>query len=306
MGQSTVPRISAGQAAYLREHESFHLTCVYLNCYGHHALFARDLLTFYQQHHATIAVAPLVWEIVRYQTAHDDSAALRAYADGLARLAQRWGLDRITGGPGEVAWHIYPGGYGYEAIHSWCSHKACVPAYLAAQFGLDIHGGAGFVPQVGEVTQRTEISLAYPDGTTKAIIHEKREPVVQVNVVDYWQPLLDPPAVFKARMMKESERQIDEGMDRLMPMFREADYVFEDTKTAWSNHARWLFRRVAYRESCDAIAAHEQHEIIVRDEKGKPKKAKINYHADSIRKPTKALADAIGIKIPRPTSKRVF
>lgn len=306
MGQSTASRVSAKQAAYLREHESFHLTCVYLNCYGHDPRFERELLAFYERHHATIAVAPLVWEIVRFQTAHGGTESMREYADGLMHFSQRWRLDRFIGEPGEPALHIYPGGYGYEAVHAWCSHKARIPAYPVAQFGLDIHGGGGFVPQIGEVTHRNEVVLTYPDGTTTTTIHEEREPIIRVSVVDYWQPLLDPPSVVKARMLKECARQIDDVFERLIPMALDAGYALEDTKIALSNHARWLFRRVAYRESCDAIAAHEQHEIIERDEKGKIKRTKIPYHADSILKPTKVLADAIGIKIPRPTSKRVF
>ncbi len=254
MEQSTAPRISAKQAAYLREHESFHLTCVFLNCYGHDPGFERELLAFYEQHHATIAVAPLVWEIVRFQTAHDGTASLRAYADGLMHFSQRWRLDRFIGEPVELALHIYPDGNGYEALHGWCSRKARVPAYPVAQFGLHIHGGGGFAPQIGEVTHRNEIVLACPDGTTKTVMHEEREPIIRVSVVDYWQPLLDPPPVVKARMLEECTKQIDEAFERLMPMARDAGYVIGDTKTEIGKYASWAYRRFVKDEYFKDIA----------------------------------------------------
>lgn len=304
MATSQATRISARQAAYLEQHEAFHLTCVYLNCYGKDARFGRELRALYDRHSATIAVAPLVWEIVRFQTAHDGTAALRSYADDLQRLARRWGLDQFVNEPGEPALHVYPAGYGYEAIHSWCSHNARISTYCAGQFGLDIHGGVGFVPEVGEVTHRVKIALIYPDGTTSTIVPETREPIIRVNVVDYWQPSLDPRAVIKARMMERCERQIDEALDKLTPMFREAGYVLQDTNTARADHARWLFRRVAHRDTCDAIAAREKHTINERNADGE--KVRISYNTDTIQKVTKSLADVIRVTIPRPTRKPVF
>jgi 23S rRNA G2069 N7-methylase RlmK/C1962 C5-methylase RlmI len=166
----------------------------------------------------------------------------------------------------------------------WKAHYD--PALGPDGFGFGVGGGG--IPSVGEPVSREEFVGAVIDNVRYIVVDERREPIQRVALQDRWDATRETRAAAKRRLQAECARLIDAELDRLADAYQQAGYSLPDTKSARNRHLRWLFRRLAYRDSCDTIAGREANE------------SGIAYNADTIQKQSKELADQLRISLPVP------
>ncbi len=82
---------------------------------------------------------------------------------------------------------------------------------------------------------------------------EDGQPIVRLGARS-WDPRTEGPAEARARLMRESQKQIAAEMDRIARAYEECGWVMEDTKDASHQYPGWAYRRWVKREHFSAIA----------------------------------------------------
>ncbi len=288
------------------------LRVAYLQTCARDAAFTEQLDTLWETHREVITVLaaapwPIQWWHVRFQLGILRTPPVQAYFDTVNALASEFGLDRFmtpkdyrhARGDSTDCDDFTPGGgeladFGREAIHQWCMYKALIPHYTTADLGV-LMGYGGGRPEVGEVVSREESLIAVPlDGENHVvrIVDERRAPILNVPAGERWYADKERRSDAKKRLMAGRKRQeapvIGAELERLQAAHEKAGYTFGNKKTMCQPHLEWLYRRVAYHESCDQILTDIDPNAEWEEW----------YTESAIRKATKVLADRIGIAIP--------
>jgi len=234
-----------------------------MSCYGEDRQFIADYRNFFQKHQGIKNTVPFYWHEVTALLERDSSASIQTYSSDLHKLTTRWGLHRTLND------------WGNDAMHCWFVIHSDAPS-------CPMHWGVAAprsnpTPEVGE-----------------AIAREIQVPMVRATLADVWYADRESRTRAKQRLMAKMEHQIEAELDRVALHYKQAGYEFQDKRPMLARNIRWLYRRVAYRESCDVIAAHEQ------------RNCRYGYHPQFVQRETKGLANNMGLQIPRPYRSSTF
>jgi hypothetical protein len=260
-------------------HERRNRLSDFLQLYGLDGKFAADLLRFYHEHRLALT-AFLILTKFDYCIWRNDWR-LRQYHRDLRAFLTRWGLDCL------------PDDLGYAVVHDWCVEQR----ERVVQYDDQPEPTREMLIPFGLTTIATIYPVAPlpPVRTTVAVTFDVPHPLVEseMSAQRYWDQQR---AAFMRRVRQEREA---------------AGYRYPDKQHAYYTHLLWLYRRVAYRESCDAIAGQiakmraADNARPVSKKRGGSKEKKEERDApnrQAIQKATKKVADIMGLHIPRPRS----
>ncbi len=85
------------------------------------------------------------------------------------------------------------------------------------------------------------------------------------------------------RITREFRVRAQREVERIHAAYRANDYKERDSRPAHERHLKWLYRRVAYRESCQDIKERYSERC----------------NAETISRKTRSIAAEIGVTIPK-------
>ncbi len=208
----------------------------------------------------------------------------RSFRRDIDALASQWGLKS----------GVHP--YGEQALDDWFLHNLGVEVDKYKSFSFLVHGFYGVHPlnDVGEQDEHLIEEWDVFNGNIISYAYFPIVPRVHIHIEDVWHGTRESPADARARLIAVASRQIDAEIARLSAAYEAENAIPYSPSSVEDEHLRWLYHRVAYRETCDEIVA-----TIDRGERDA-------YNVDSIRHASTALAELMGIKIPRPLRNRTF
>jgi len=251
----TAPVLPGPSPATAPDIERAGIMLCFMSCYGEDQQFISDYRKFFQKHQEIKDIVPYFWHDVIASMERNSSSSVQTYASDLHKLTARWGLHRTLND------------WGHDAMHSWFKINSDAPSCLM-QWGVK-------VPQLKPTA-------------------EIRVPIVRATLEDVWYADRESRTRAKKRLMSKMEELVEAELDRVAFEYEQAGYEFQDRRPMFTRNIRWLYRRVAYRESCDVIAAHEH------------RNCRFGYHPQFVQRETKGLADNMGLKIPRPYRRQTF
>lgn len=252
----------------------------YFLCYTADPAFSKDLLAFWEDNKEAVAEVSFIcawWHLKFLPQGHYPMA--QSYIENVAAFAAKWRLDHLAGYRGR------------DAIMGWCWIKNRSPRITVDSFVTAGSGCGGMIPSVGEKVWG-EYPLKNPITGEEVMFkgYDIRLPSVKIEIDSWWDAERESPAVVYDRLIEDCRTQIVEQLSHWCREYEVAGYQFPDKADKTQEHIEWLYQRVVYRKTCDAIAAHTE-----RDD---------GYSKDYIQRITKELADEVEVCIPRPLRSR--